>query len=96
MSGDDKLFQSLEKVIDTKDLDAFKGTKMSTAELLATLGSAQDTDRRRERFRAAGMNEDEISRRLMDEAQRQLADLKDGKIVPTRNHGNRANLREGD
>ncbi|MCM2530677.1 hypothetical protein NDN17_19480 [Shewanella algae] len=88
---------SLSKVIkkmgDGSGLDAFRGRQMNTAELLATMGSAAETDRRRSRLKAAGMSDDEIADKLLDDAQERLKDLDAGRLVPSRNHGNRDTLK---
>ncbi|PST67093.1 hypothetical protein [Shewanella algae] len=89
---------SLSKVIkkmgDGSGLDAFRGRQMTTAELLATMGSAAETDRRRSRLKAAGMSDDEIADKLLEDAQERLKDLDAGRLVPSRNHGNRDTIRE--
>ncbi|MBO2606928.1 hypothetical protein [Shewanella algae] len=89
---------SLSKVIkkmgDGSGLDAFKGRQMTTAELLATMGSAAETDRRRARLKAAGLGDDEIADKLLQDAQERLRDLDAGRLVPSRNHGNRDTIRE--
>ncbi|MBO2680174.1 hypothetical protein I6M56_15145 [Shewanella algae] len=89
---------SLSKVIkkmgDGSGLDAFRGRQMTTAELLATMGSAAETDRRRSRLKAAGiMTDDEIADKLLEDAQERLKDLDAGRLVPSRNHGNRDTLK---
>lgn len=76
------------------DLDQFKGKRMNTAELLAVMGSAAETDRRRLRFKAAGMTESEIAEKLLEDAQERLKGLENGAIVPMRNHGDKTTLSE--
>ncbi|MBC8797266.1 hypothetical protein [Shewanella algae] len=98
MSGDDKLFQSLEKVIDGSGLDAFKsGVPLTTVELLAVAGSAMDTKNRRDRLAAQGLSEAEIEQHLAVEVTQALGKIRSGElIVASRNYGNRDALPKGD
>lgn len=88
---------SLSKVIkkmgDGSGLDAFKGRQMNTAELIAVMGSAYDTDQRRARLKSQGLRDDEIAAKLLSDAQKRMKDLENGAMVPSRNHGNRDTLK---
>lgn len=88
---------SLSKVIkkmgDGSGLDAFRGRQMNTAELLAVMGSAYDTDQRRARLKSQGLRDDEITAKLLEDAQKRMKDLENGAIVPSRNHGCRDTLK---
>ncbi|WP_335903999.1 hypothetical protein [Shewanella algae] len=75
-------------------LDKFRGKRMNTAELLAVMGSAAETGRRKARMKAAGMTESEIAEKLFEDAQERLKELENGAIVPMRNHGDKALLIE--
>ncbi|MEL4363395.1 hypothetical protein [Shewanella algae] len=84
----------LSEVVENKSLDEFRGARLSTAELIAVMGSAMDTDRRRERLAALGKTESEVNQILLDESSRQLELVKNGAIVPTRGHGDKTTLSE--
>ncbi|WP_345886173.1 hypothetical protein [Shewanella algae] len=86
--------RAIEKVIDTKDLDAFaNGVPLTTSELIAIAGSQLDTKNRRDRLMAQGLSDVEIEQRLANEVNQALEKVKSGElIIASRNHGNRDTL----